>query len=81
MLLGAIAHRQASLHGVELVPSLDLCCGQRHRRTMTNIVKSDLLNVGRNIMEASINEGTPSVDGVRSRVRCQLERLQLHCQG
>ena len=30
MLLGAIAQREASLHGVELVPSLDLRRGQRH---------------------------------------------------
>ena len=81
MFIRAVAHWEANLHGVELVPSLDLCRGQRHRRTMTNAVKGDLLNVGRNVMEASINEGTPSVDGVRGCVRRQLERLQLHCQG
>ena len=30
MLLRAIAHRGAGLHGVELVPGLDLRRGQRH---------------------------------------------------
>ena len=44
MLLGAIAHGETSLHGVELVPSLDLHRGQRHRRTMMNAVEGDLLN-------------------------------------
>ena len=81
MFLRAIAHWEASLHGVELVPSLDLRRGQRQRRTMTNAVKDDLLNVGQNVMEASVNEGTPSVDSVHDHVRRQLERLQLHCQG
>ena len=77
----AVAHWEASLHGVELVPSLDLRRDQHHRRTMTNAVKGDLLNAGRNVMEASVNEGTPSIDGVRGHVRRQLERLQLHRQG
>ena len=81
MFLKAVAHWEASLHGVELVPSLDLRRGQHHHRTMTSAVKGNLLNVGQNIMEASINEGTPSIDGIRGRVRRQLERLQLHCQG
>ena len=81
MFLRTIAHWEASLHGVELIPSMDLRRGQCHRRTMTNGVKGDLLNVGRNVMEASINEGTPSVDSIHGRVRRHLERLQLHCQG
>ena len=66
---------------MELIPSLDLRRDQRHRRTITNAMKGDLLNVGRNVMEASVYEGTPSVDGIRGHVRRQLERLQLHCQG
>ena len=41
MLLRAIAHWETSVHGVELVPSLDLCRGQRHRCTMTNAVDVD----------------------------------------
>ena len=78
MLLGAIAHREASLHGMELVPCLDLRRGQRHRRAMMNAVEGNLLNMGRDVLETSVNEGTPSIDGVRGRVRRQLERLQLH---
>ena len=81
MFLRAVAHWEASLHGMELVSSLDLRRGQRHRRTMTNALKGDLLNAGQNVMEASINEGTPSVGGVHDHVRRQLERLQLHYQG
>ena len=80
MLLGAIAHWETSLHGVELVPSLDLRHGQRHQRTMMNAMKSDLLDVGRNVMEAGIDEGPPSVDGIHGRIRRQLEGLQLHRQ-
>ena len=80
MFLRAIAHRQAGLHGVELIPSLDLRRGQRHRRAMTNAVEGDFLNAGQNAMKESIDEGTPSIYGIRSRVRCQLE-LQLHCHG
>ena len=48
---------------------------------MTNAVEGDLLNVGRDVLEASVDEGTPSIDGVRGRVRRQLERLQLYRQG
>ena len=81
MFLKAIAHWEASLHGMELVPSLDLRRGQRHHCTMTNAMKGDLLNADQNVMEASVNEGTPSIDGICGRVCRQLERLQLHCQG
>ena len=69
MFLRAIAHWEANLHGIELVPSLDLRHGQRHRRTMMNAVKGDLLNTSQNIMEASVNEGTLSIYGVHGRVR------------
>ena len=81
MLLGAITHWETSLHGVELVPSLDLRRGQHHRCTMMNAVEGDLLNVGRDILETSINEGTLSIDGIRGHISCQLERFQLHRQG
>ena len=81
MLLGAIAHRETSLHGVELVPSLDLCRGQRHRCTMTDTIKGDLPNADRDILETSGDRGTPRIDGIHGRIRRQLERLQLHRQG
>ena len=68
MLLGAITHWETSLHGVELIPGLDLHRGQRHRCAMTNAVEGDFLNVGRNVLEASIDEGTPSIDGIHGRV-------------
>ena len=70
MLLRAIAYWETSLHGVELVPSSDLCCGQRHRRTMMNAVEGNLLNMGWDVLETSVDEGTPSIDDVRSRVHC-----------
>ena len=69
MLLGAVAHREASLHGVELVPSLDLRRGQRHRCAMTDAMEGDLLNAGRNVVEASVDKGAPSIDGDPSHVR------------
>ena len=81
MFLRAIAHQEASLHGMELVPSLDLHHGQRHRCAMTNAMEGDLLNTGQNVMEASVDEGAPSVNGIHGHVSRQLEGLQLHCQG
>ena len=81
MLLRAIAHWETSLHGVELVPSLDMCCGQRHHRTMTNTVEGNLLNADWDVLETSVDRGTPGIDGVYGRVRRQLERFQLRYQG
>ena len=69
MFLRVITYSEASLLGVELVPSLDLHHGQRHRRTMTNVVEDDLLNTGRSVVEASIDEGAPGIDGIHGRVR------------
>ena len=68
ILLGAIAHREASLHGVELILGLDLRRDQRHRRAMTNTMEGDFLNVGRNVLEASVDEGSSSIDGARGRI-------------
>ena len=56
MFLRAVAHQKTSLHSVELVPSLDLCCGQRQRRTVTNAV------------EGNLDGGTLRIDGVRGRI-------------
>ena len=81
MLLTAIAHWETSLHGVELVPNLSLCRGQRHRRTMTNAVEGDLPNTDRDDLETSVDRGTPGIDSVYGRVRRQLERFQLRYQG
>ena len=46
MFLRVVTYWEASLYGVELIPNLDLCHGQRHHCTMTNVVKGDLLNAG-----------------------------------
>ena len=81
MFFRAIARWETSLHGVEFIPSLNLCHDQRHRRTMTNTVEGNLPNTGRNIMETSIDKGAAGIDGINSRVRRQLERLQLRRQG
>ena len=81
MLLGAIAHWEASLHGVELMLGLDLRHGQCHRCTMMDAMKGDFLYVGQNIVEAGIDEGASSIDSRRSHVCHQLEGLQLHRQG
>ena len=81
MFLRAIAHWETSLHGVERVPDLDLHRGQRHQHAMTNTMEGDLLNVVRDVLEMSVDEGTPSIDGVYGHIRHQLERLQLHRQG
>ena len=69
VLLGAIAHREAGLHGVELIPGLDLCRGQCYRCAMMNAMKGDLLGTGWNIVETGIDEGGPGIDGRRSHVR------------
>ena len=37
---------------------------------MTNAVEGNLLNMGQDVLEMSVNEGTPSIDGVYSRIRC-----------
>ena len=68
MFLQAISHWEASLHGMELIPCLDLRHGQCHRRTMTNAVEGDLLNMGRDVLEASVDEGATSIDAVRGRI-------------
>ena len=78
MFLRVIAHWETSLHGMEVVLSLDLRRGQHHRHTVTNVVEGNLLNAGRDVLETSVNEETSSIDGVCSRVCCQLERLRLH---
>ena len=57
MLLGAITHWEADLHGVELIPGLDLCHGQRHQRAMMDAMKGNLLDTGQNIMEVGVVEG------------------------
>ena len=75
MLLRTIAYWETSLHGVELVPSLDLCRGQRHRRTMTNAVEGDLLNADRDVLETSVDRGTPRIHDICGCIRRQLERL------
>ena len=38
-----VGHPKAQLHGVELVPGLDLHRGQGHHCTMADAVESDLL--------------------------------------
>ena len=81
MLLGAIAHWETRLHGVELVPSLNLRRGWCHRCAVTNTVESNLLDVGQDVVEASVDEGAPSINGIRGHIRHQLEGLQLHYQG
>ena len=68
MFLRAVAHWETGLHGVELVPGLDLRRGQCHRRAMMNSVEGDFLNMGQNVLEASVDEGTPSIDGVGGRI-------------
>ena len=75
MFLRVIAHLEASLHGMEVMPGLDLRRGQRHRHAVMNAVEGDLPNMGQDILEMSINEGTPSIDGIHGRVSHQLERL------
>ena len=47
---------------------------------MMNIVEGNLLNVGQDVLEMSVNKGTPSIDSVHGYVHRQLERLQLHRQ-
>ena len=66
---------------MELVPSLDLCRGQRHRRTMTNAVEGDLLNADRDVLETNVDKGTLGINGIYGRIHRQLKGFQLCCQG
>ena len=79
MLLRVIAHWETSLYGVELVPSLDLCRGQRHHRTMMNAMEGDLPNTDQDVLKTNVDRGTLGIDDVYGRVRRQLEIFQLHC--
>ena len=63
------------------MPSLDLHCGQGHHRATVNVVEGDLLDARRDVVQAVVEERAPGVDDCRSRVRRQLEVLQLHRQG
>ena len=81
MFLRAVAHWETSLHGMELVPNLDLRCGQRHRRTMTNTMEGDLPNADRDVLETRVDGGTLGIDSVYGRICRKLERFQLCCQG
>ena len=69
MLLRAVAHRETCFLGVKLIHSSDLCRGQRHHRTMTNAMEGDLPNADRDILEMSVDGGTPSIDNIYGRVR------------
>ena len=64
MFLRVIAYWETSLHGMEVVLSLDLRRGQHHRHTVTNVVEGNLLNTGRDVLEMSVDGGTSSIDGV-----------------
>ena len=44
-------------------------------------MEGDLLDTGRDVMEAGVDERALSIDGRYSRVHRQLEILQLHRQG
>ena len=48
---------------------------------MANAVKGNLLDMDRDVLETSVNEGTPGIDGVCGHVHRQLKRLQLHRLG
>ena len=69
MLLRAVAHWEAGLHGVELMPGLDLRHDQRYRCTMMDAMEGDVLNASRNVVEASIDKGAPGIDDIHSHVR------------
>ena len=70
MFFRAIARWETSLHGVEFVPSLNLWCrSQCHHCTMTNIVEGNLLSMGQNVMEMSIDKEAAGIDGVNNHVR------------
>ena len=63
---------------MELIPDLDLCHGQCHRCAMTDAMKGDLLDMGRDVVEAGVDEGAPGIDDHHTHVHRQLEGLQLH---
>jgi len=45
---------------------------------MTNAMESNLVDVGWDVLETSVNGGPPRIDGVRGRIRRRLKRFQLH---
>ena len=48
---------------------------------MMNAMEGDLPNVDRDVLKMSVDRGTPGIDSVYGRVRRQLKRFQLCCQG
>ena len=54
---------------MELVPGLNLRRNQHHQCAMTDAMKGDLLDMGRDVAEAGVDEGAPDVDGHHSHVR------------
>ena len=76
-----IGHREAWLHGAKVMPGLDLRHSQGHHRAATNAVKGDLLDACQDIVQTVVEERALGVNDRRSRIRRQLEVLQLHCQG
>ena len=70
VLLKAVAHWETCFHGVKLVPSSDLCRGQRHRRTMTNAMEGDLQNADQDVLEMSVDGGAPGIDSIYGRIHC-----------
>ena len=68
VLLRAVAHWETYFHGVKLVPSSDLCRDQCHHHTMMNAMEGDLSNVDQDILEMSVDGGTPGIDSVYGHV-------------
>ena len=48
---------------------------------MTDAMKGNLLDAGQDVVEAGIDEGALSIDGIHGCIRRQLKGLQLHRQG
>lgn len=72
---------EARLQPSKLVPGADLGDGQSNRGPMADIVKSNLLSMHRDILEAIHRQVTLGVQSPGGVVRCQLEGLQLLHQG
>ena len=69
MHVGIVGHREAWLHGVEIMPGMGLCRGQSYHRTTVNVMEADLLDARWDVVQAVIEKRAPSVDDRRSHIR------------
>jgi hypothetical protein len=81
MIFDAFVHREARLHGAQVMSGLDLSGGQGYSGAMIDAMESDVPSADRDVLQAVHQERAPSVHRHGGIVGRHLEVLQLHRQG